>query len=316
MANLIKTTEEVRTYLKIDVAEKEESFLPYVPDATEKYIRPWLGEDLLDALTENYDESGEDDALAALLPYVQRPLARFTFLLAAPHLDLNVTEGGFTVRSNQTNAPASRERVNAYMQSLEQLAWDGMEEMLKFLEDNKDDYDDWTASDAYTMALRNFINSAAEFNKHVDINLSRLAFAQFRNIMDDVESLEIEPVISKAQADAIKAEIVSGTLEDETTAIISYLRRAVANFTLSNINIKVDVSQYQYSYHLQLKDDRRVEYRRNANLYLGKVLEIMDATPADYPAYEASDQYDVDRTTYAKFENATANKIFVFGSPQ
>lgn len=315
MAYLLKTTIEVRNYLKIDIAEKEASWLPYVPDATEKYIRPWLGDDMLETLTEYYNDESPtpDEALDALLPYVQRALARFTFLLAAPHLDVNVQEGGFTVRSNQNSAPASRERVNAFMASLAEQGWDAIEQMLKFLEDNASDYDDWTGSDAYSLSLRNFINSAAEFNKYVDIKLSRLAFAQFRNIMDDIEILRIEAAISKEQSDAIKAEIVSGDISEETQAILPYLKRAVANFTMANINIPVDTSQYQYSFHFTILADKRAEYAKNGELFLGKALEIMDETPTDYPEYEASDQYDAERTNYAKFENAAANNIFVFG---
>jgi len=313
---LIKTTEEIRKYLKVDISEKESSFLPYVPDATEKYIKQYLGSDQLTELDEYYNdgEGEEDELLNNLLIHVQRALAKFTFLLAAPMLDLNISEGGFTVRSTQNQAPASRERVERFMQSLERQAWDNIEMLLAFLEENKDDYPLWADSDAYTMAMHNFINSAAEFDRLVPIGSSRLTFIYLRPAMDNVELTEIEPNISTELSAAIKEQMLSGELSEANEKILPNIKRAVANFTFSKIELK-DMSgsmETTYSHHMIFNQEKREEYKRLGKWYLGEVIKTIEASPDDYPEYMESDLYDPTSTSY---ENTQDSGIFIAGTP-
>jgi len=312
---LLKTTEEIRQYLKVDISEKESSFLPYIPDATQKYIKPYLGSDQLTELDEYYNDSEveEDPLLDNLLTHVQRALAKFTFLMAAPNLDLNVSEGGFTVRSTQNQAPASRERVDRFMQSLERQAWDNIEMLLAFLEENKGDYPLWVESDAYTMAMRNFINSAGEFDSLVPIDRSRLAFMQLRPIMDNIELTEIEPNISIELCTAIKEQMLSGELSEANEKILPDIKRSVANLTFGNINLRDTTGsmETQYSHHMIFNQEKREEYKRLGKWCLGEVIKIIEASPDDYPEYVESGLYDPASTPY---ENTEDSGLFVAGA--
>ena len=307
---LIKTTVEMRTYLRMSLSEKEASWQPYVGPATDKYIRPVLGDVLLDALNADYNAATHDADLVALLPYVQGALAKFTLLMAVPNLDLNISEGGFTVISSPNVAPASRERVNALMASLLEQGWDAIEILLRFLEENINDYASWETSDAYTLAIRNLVNSAVDFDKIFHIMQSRILFNRFRNSLDDVDNLIIKRNISADMFDALMADIRAGVISAENQKILPLLKRAEVFYAISeNIDkskcegVGVEINNQFLKLDMDL-----MKYK--ARQYLDDALVIMKATPDDYPEYRDSAQYQVAVT---RFENDADRKIFVFG---
>ena len=313
--SLITTTAEMRSYLRMSLSEKEVSWLPFVAPATEKYIRPVLGDDLLEELEADYALDDNHDAeLGMLLPYVQASLAKFTLFLAIPNLDLTISEGGFTVTSTPQQAPASRERVLALQESLEKQGWDAIETLLRFLEENCDNYESiyqtWKTSDAYTLAIRNLVNSAREFDKIFSIGQSRILFNRYRNAMDDADLLNIKRTISADMFDALMTEIRSGTISAENEKILPLLQRAEVLFAVAD---SPDKSKYEgigveINTTFLRNDIDMAKYK--AGQYLSDALSIMKATPDDYPEYRDSDLY---QTAETRFENDKKNAIFVFG---
>ena len=93
---LLKTVAEIRNYLKIDITNKIDSISPYITDAENKYIKQYIGDDMYSTLNTYHNATSPtpDPALDALLSYVQYALAKFTFYLATPHLDLRIMESG------------------------------------------------------------------------------------------------------------------------------------------------------------------------------------------------------------------------------
>ncbi len=135
---------------------------------------------------------------------------------------------------NTNLAPASKDRVQNFINSMLELGWNEIEKlMLRFLEENKEDYDEWVNSSAYTIYTENFIKTAVEFDKIIRIDQSRLRFMQMKPSIDNVEILRIEPVISKDMSDYIKSEINSDEeLSEAYAAIIKNIQRAVAYYTM------------------------------------------------------------------------------------
>jgi hypothetical protein len=300
MKTLIHTVTELQLFLKVDSTFVISTLFPYQVEAINKYLRSALGNDLTDTLLDFYNFEGPEpdpevpidySSLENLLPYAQRVVAKFSFFQGAPNMDLKLTDAGFGVVSNQNLAPASKDRVNRFVASLEGDGWDAVETLLRFLEMNAGEYPSWTESDAYTMQCRNFINSAEEFDKYVNIGKSRLKFMNFRNIMDNIEILQIEPVISKALADQIREEIREDDLSGPNKLLLPYLKRAVANYVAAS---EIDP-----------------KFKLTADHYLGEVRRVLDANPSDYPLYQQL-VFVADKT-YQAFENTQDNAFFVAG---
>ena len=229
---MLITTEQAKDHLKINATLNEATFAPFIPDAEKKYVKPFIGKELF-ALLDTWaigQDAEEDPELAALYPYVVAVVSRGTMFIASPHMDLNIGESGFSVTSTQNLSPASRERVKDYKESLEDLTWSNVESLLQFLEENKIDYPDWVASDAYTMQVRNLINSAVQFDKEVDIDQSRLTFQKLRKHMDNVEEMRVKTLISPELFNYLIGKIKNGTdLSTNETKLVEHLRTFVAN---------------------------------------------------------------------------------------
>ena len=303
---LFKTIEDLQKYIKVNGTVDIRNLDPFGNDAQEKYIRQYLGNTLYAELTAYVDdatkvptwtditEANVKAYLDQLLPFVKNALAKFIFVLSSPITDLQITDAGFVVIMNQNMAPASAERVKKFTEGLEIQGYDCLETMLRFLEAKVDQYPSWKSSEAYTRELRNFINSAEEFDKYVSINSSRLTFLKWRNTIDNVELLQVDPVISTALADKIREQIRKKDVSAANKKILPYLCRAVANHTAA----------------VELKD---AKFERLAEHFLGEARKIMDASVDDYPEYKASTAYSSTRTSYAPYENNADTGFFVFG---
>ena len=313
---LIKTVAEFKEYVRIAGTISLETLMASIPDAQEKYIRPILGDDLLDALDEYYndDDATDDEAFEALIPCVQRPLARFTLLIASPEIDVTVTDSGIAVIMNQNLAPASSDRVKKYDHSNEKRAWDNIETLIRFLEANESDYDTWVDSSAYTLAKRNLVNSALEFDAILNIDKSSLYFSRIRSLLDDADLLFIKPSISAELFATILEEVQAGDISAEIEAILPYLQRAEVFYAAGE---GIDSSKYENAGLSQIFLERDMAmYSRKAEQYLGEARKIIDLNPDDYPDYRDSDVYvglnDDSETDYTVFDNTDEdNHIFV-----
>lgn len=290
---MLITTEQAKQHLKINTSLDEKNFAPFIPDAERKYIRPFLGHtlfNLLDtwAIEQDADESPE---MAALYPYVVAALSRFTLLIASPHLNVHIGESGFGVVQNQNLAPASKERVVDFKGSTEQLGWDNIEEMLRFLELHKDDYEEWVLSEAFTLQTKNLINSAVEFNKHVDIDESRLTFHRLRQEMTNIEDRFVKPFISEEQF-----EVFIEMMRDEEPftkvqrKVINHLQGFVANLVA----------------HTKLERSTKDV----AEFHLVEARNLMNKHPEEFTEFALSEQYSGATKPFVGYENTDDSGIF------
>lgn len=290
---MLITTEQAKQHLKLNTSLDEKNFSPFIPDAERKYIRPFLGDTLFNllntwAVEQDAEESPE---MAALYPYVVAALSRFTLLIAVPHLNVHVGESGFGVVENNNIAPASKERVADFKRSTEQLAWDNIEEMLRFLELHKDDYEEWVLSEAFTLQTKNLINSAVDFHKHVDIDESRLTFHRLRQEMTNIEDRFVKPLISDEQFDTFIE-----MLRDEETftaiqkKVLTHLQGFVANMAASG---KLD------------RDTRDV-----AEFHLVEARSLLNKYPEEFPDFALSEQYSGATKPFVGYENTDDSGIF------
>lgn len=290
---MIITTEQAKKHLKLNTSLSKDNFAPFIPDAERKYIKPFLGEELfslIDAYASNPIEL-ESPRLAALFPYVEVALSRFTLLIAAPSLDLHVGEQGFGVISSGSIAPASRDRVRDFMASIEKLAWDNIEDMIRFLENNKDDYSEWVQSEAFTMHTKNLINSAVQFSKFVDIEESRLTFHRLRQDMANVEDRWVKTLISEEQFDAFIEMLRDGeSFSPMQSKLLYHLQSFVANLVAF------------LSLNRNAKD--------TADFHFAEARSIINKFPDEFPLFAASTLFDGARKPFYSFTNSDESSIF------
>jgi hypothetical protein len=291
--SLIKTTEEVQEFLPVTSGFDYSAVLPFVDIVTREIIKI-LGKEQYDDLNDYYEaDIGGIPAYDSLLPYAQRPLAFFAFIQGFDVFNVSIGNNGFGIINSGNIAPASKQRTDALLQNFKDNAYNGLEMLLVFLEENKADYVSWESSDAYALQYKYLINSALMFDKLYPINESRLTFLNWRREMADIEKLQIEPIISTELLAELKTQIKADTVSAKNAIILPTLQKGLAYITAGN------------------KEDKQA-YVKKGELYINTVQTLINSAPDDYSTFKNSSIYVVDKVAQ-DFENDPDSNLIMFG---
>lgn len=292
----------------IDVAEKNE-------------IVPIIGQDLYNVLN-GASGSGDEADYSKLLPYIQRPVVYFALAKAVPILDVKLTPNGFAITSDGNLAPASKDRVSAFREGVEEAAYDGIESLLAYLFENKEDFPEYSA----TTVRNHLINNAVDLDSYFNTHRSRRLFMKIEPMISRVEIFDIAAEISKDMLDDIIAKNKTDSLTSAYNNIINDLKAATAYLAISysitsmssdiqfnKIVRRYTIGQSSYSSEqqlLQLKDQFHqmgVQHLMKAKVY---VIDNVD----DFALYKASDLYlETESEVPPAFKNSSDYNTFTFG---
>ena len=334
--HLIPDTQTLQLFVRVNISVLKNSFLPYELDAQQKYLLPYLGKDLLDQLL-NYvhdndsfpgwaDDEDKKTIFKEVLRLSRNSLAKFTLYLAAPHMDLHLSEMGFVVTDATGSTPASAERVRKLVEAYLSQGYDNLETLLRYLEKEHQKIASYKDSEAFVLANGNLINSAEKFDRIVSIGGSRRMFISLKPEMDNIERLVIEPVISPQMADILRDQIRNNNLSDDNKKLLDLLQRSLAHLVMAEVltpdtfsDVKAKPAKASGSRY-QSDDDaffeRKERLKGVGNNYLAWVKRLLEQTPDKYPEYKESEQF-VEKRTYSTYDNSKEddNRIFVFGQP-
>jgi len=300
LKTLFTTIEEIQDYITVDVSSNEKTILPYMLQA-EKYTTEIIGKALRAELIEVVHGNEDDESLKELLKVVRLPLANFGYFLASSKLNVNVGEKGFTVTENQNLAPASKWRVDEFKESVELSGYDGLEDLLEFLEENKKAYPNWVSSKAYSYNKQFFINNAWEFDQSIKTEITRLKFLKLKPFIHQVERSEVIKAICPDLFNEIKNQLKNDNITaPNQILLIDYIRPSVCYLAYARKLEAEDKSDNQFS---KLEGDR----------YVSEMRGYLNDNADNYPLYKVSDCYQ-DPTAITISINNDDSGLFIGGT--
>lgn len=295
---LFTTIDQIQDYLTVDISSNSKTILPYMKQA-EKYTTEIIGKALHADLLEVVHGTNDEEKLKDLLEVVRLPLANFGYFLAIDKLNVNVGEKGFTVSNNQNLAPASQWRVDNFRESVKQSGYDGIEDLIEFLEDNAKHYPKWTQSKAYSFNKQFFVNNANEFDQAIKTEISRVKFLELKPYIHQVERAEIIKSISTGLFRQLKEQIKANNLTTDNKYLLEeYIRPAICYMAASRM--KEGFKDIQF---LEGEASRYIEEMRN----------FLNENADKYTEYKLSDCYE-DPTIEVEEINNEDSGLFVGGS--
>ena len=139
----------------------------FIKNAQEEVVRKILGSDLEQILEIPLNE-GDSDTHAVLREKTKNAIYYTAFLNAIPMLDLQMSEAGFVVASNQAVSPASRERVDKLIYGTALTKSEAFESLHQFLIDNSktslSQYASWRGTPQFAHLSGGYVISLREFN--------------------------------------------------------------------------------------------------------------------------------------------------------
>ena len=191
--------------------------VPHVQEAAEKYLYP----ELTQAVVAKFVDGTIADPAAQ--QYVKQALVYFAAAINVNYGSVNTTPTGFQEHVNDNQKPIRLEVLDIYQQSLLDSGFQKVELLLEYMETSTTtDFDDWKASEAYTVRSLPYISSVKEFQKYVNINGSRRLYRAIIPSLEQCLVMYINPFV------AINTAIVVTGIEQ--AVIDQHLKRALANY--------------------------------------------------------------------------------------
>ncbi len=235
-----------------------------------KFFPKFLGDTLVDLVATG-------DADDNLMTKIAAPLANLTYLLSIPFFNVVLTSTGFGVVSNPNVAPASVERIKDLKEACLQAANDGMDQLLKYLEENYDgsgagseepDYSSWNAC---SLNDGHLITDASEFSSAIGFTVKRHLF------VDLIE--HINRLATTSMASLFSAEYMDELIEDDDEVVRPLIIKALANFAWKDYQDVITGSEGKAA-------SPHVKFQEFGTKYANRALTILIADIDSYPTFE------------------------------
>jgi len=237
---LIKTIAQLRNQLpRLLSSLGDTALMPNIDKAQQKHILPFLGKELLEDLQDKFDAL-PDTALVApyikLLSYVQQPLAAYALLDDLAFIQTMITDSGIRTISTDKLQAAHKWEYLELKNALEDSAIIGIELLLQFLYDSKDDLPLWTGSDTYRQISDFVIKTGTDFSKQYPLYAPLYTYYALIPIIRDVEENYLASMYGRdllawiKTQDTIEITIPSNGLVD----ILKLVKKAVAFLTIKH----------------------------------------------------------------------------------
>ncbi len=272
----------------------------YILQAQEHYILPVLGRPLLQALVIGVNSDNLTAAYGDLLAYVQRPLAFYALVAAAPTLMVQTGDRGIVEGLSDEAAPTRqwvmRDLVESWLQSADLFT----DMLLEFLEENAQAYPEWASSDAYTVLNSTIVRSAAHLSRYVNVQGSRRTFLALRPYLLRAQELHLPEVLGEALYAELTQALADGqpgtSMEGLAKACMPFVAHAAMvealpeiTVQISGSGIKVLQSSDGINSRLQASDTAisalQAKHQRLADTYRVALIKYLESYADLYPSY-------------------------------
>jgi hypothetical protein len=241
--DLIKTLEEVQENVPVSMSSDFDMVAPFLRSAESLYLVKIIGKaqflELIAAY--NYDADAEGagpvpaEELVQAILFAQKVIANLGYYQAVPILSVSIGAGGIQINSSENTKNAFQWQTEDVLDSLQELGFAGIEELLEYLQDHLDIFSAYAESDEYKEQQTFLIRSAAVFSKHYDIDGSRFVYQKLLPLMRRVEVQTMNRIFGEAFYESLKAADLSPA---KKKLVENYLQPGVALLTAAKAMVE------------------------------------------------------------------------------
>lgn len=225
MAELFNSLTDFKAHVggAISTSVELTSLAPVIADTARRHLVPYLSSEVYLDLVEAYADNDLSAEQTELLPYVRRALALLTMYEYSKVGGIEFTEGGIHRNESDSKKTAYRYQEKQYSEYMREKGYDAIEEMLKFLDDNIEDYPDWATTEEANSHLSLLLNYASDFRLLIYLQCDRYTFECLRPIIAEVERAAVQALVPTA----FWASLKDAHQDDDLTAHGKELRKRI-----------------------------------------------------------------------------------------
>ncbi|AYQ31442.1 DUF6712 family protein [Runella sp. SP2] len=256
---LLKSTEEIREYIKYNLNFDFNQIEPYLVDVEYELGRKWIGEEMLERLNEVVNNPNEIQAQT--LVFARRYVARMAAVAWLPFGEVQFGNDGITtVGKGEYRTAAYDAQIARLTQSLESSAYKALEQLLSWLEKPATlmAFTEYSSSEQRVENRRYLIKNAVEFSKYYQIFGEELTFQALRPTMAAIETLKIASMLG----DELYQELKMGTeLSELQKKLLEATKWFLAYSTIASVlelemNVELNAGGLRVNFSTQFQNTK------------------------------------------------------------
>jgi len=296
--------EEFRKYIAVNISLSFDNLRPYIDSAERKFLMPLLGKSLYDQLITFYnsDQTGTDSQIwKTFLERCQAAVINLALLNAYPVLNAFISDSGIS-RTHDKEKALFKYQEDALIDSFKENGFNGLDDVLEYLEANISKFDKWKESANYTLIKKSIIKSTSEFNAVYNIGNSRIVFLQLKPFINQIIDLELPSILGEDLVNRITTSLESETPDEKITNLLPDLRKTIvfSSIALGIDELGLNITERGSLFTLKTEGDGNTEQQfpgqeylamlqsknqKTANKYFSRLVRYITSHADDYPEF-------------------------------
>lgn len=236
----VKDTSFINHYPTLHKNTSWEMLKPFIRQATQEYILPYIGEDLYTLISDKYDDNMALSAIeSTFFLKLQDSIAYYTVYHALPHLNITAGEMGVNQLSSNSKGgnvvPISQWAFKNTLYNTIHKADCLLDDVLNFMENNRENvlFSGWAASEFYLKGS-DFFKQARVLNGFVNIKNSIRTFWGLIPLLNEAANIHLKPVLGSILYGKLKSGIKDNSITDvKELELIELCRQVNASLALA-----------------------------------------------------------------------------------
>jgi len=229
---LFQNINEIKTILPIGVGNDFNRLKPHIENAENRYIKPLLGFDIYNQLSELYiiQESEEPDETEILhrelLGKVQFATIHLAFYVGFDFLNVSVTDAGFQRIETERTKGLFKYQEDAIKTFFSETGFNALDDILTFLDLNIEFFELFMNSENFNKLITSFLPNVKTIEEiPFNIHRSNLIFLALKPSVAYVEDTAIRPVLGETIYATVKSEMANEVVDVKVRVLLDYIRK-------------------------------------------------------------------------------------------
>ncbi|RZJ92032.1 MAG: hypothetical protein EOO20_03300 [Chryseobacterium sp.] len=223
---ILSSTSDVKAHVSLAANFEFEDFKPYINKAIVKFTYRYVGN-----LHITLADEQVDPVLAEARTRLQNAICNFGLFIYLPLGSVVLDGSGLSNYVNDNRTPLDWRKEKDIMRELLSSGHEAMDQLLAYMEENKDSFEIWATSPAYTESKKFLVSDTTTFNNYYHIFDSRQTYIALQPAMRQVEDKYIYSLICREVVDHLKSDAFEGVKGQ----VKEYLQKAVVAFTIAKV---------------------------------------------------------------------------------
>jgi hypothetical protein len=319
----VNQTDFERYYPEINTNTAWSNWLPYIEQATRRYVLPLVSDSWYNALmTKHHADATLTSTEEEALELLKTAVAYYAAMYAYPKkMDL------FSDSGNMVNSPnhATATPMGVFKSKLWDLtltADDHLDALLNYMEQQvklkNTAFNLWKLSDAFLRGKADLFRSTEDLQQYHNIGSSRRTYLALLPYIRDAARLYIMPQIGQDMYNELVEQVGKNTVTTNNTVLLDYVRPALVKYALmcaadaDGLNLDfdaprvvsnpdgMDTRQQTVSNRMKARQNFRMTIENVAKQYLTDLTNYLNANPDKYPTFQNQHPNTNDRINASK----------------